>query len=145
MYWVLGARDGEESDLEDIKNRTKSLDKYPNLEVKVITSKGGISGTKTRQSLKTNNKEQFFQLIPNIKEKEQIWDIISPVVKEEITPDQVKQADTYADKQLAPVDVDLTSKHVFDRLTSRDSDVTLASAMASFNKSLFAILFFVLK
>jgi len=134
VYWVLGARDGEESDLEDIASRTKSISKYPNLEVKVITSIGGVSGTKTRQSLKTNNKEQFFQLIPNIKEKEQIWDIISPVVKEEITPDQVKQADTYADKQLAPVDVDLTSKHVFDRLTSRDSDVTLAQLIGFFKR-----------
>jgi len=134
IYWVLGARDGEESDLEDIASRTKSISKYPNLEVKVITSTGGVSGTKTRQSLKANNKEQFFQLIPNIKEKEQVWDIISPVVKEEITPDQVKQADTYADKQLAPVDVDLTSKHVFDRLTSRDSDVTLAQLIGFFKR-----------
>ncbi len=134
VYWVLGARDGEESDLEDIASRTKSISKYPNLEVKVITSIGGVSGTKTRQSLKTNNKEQFFQLIPNIKEKEQIWNIVQPVVKEEITPDQVKQADTYADKQLAPVDVDLTSKHVFDRLTSRDSDVTLAQLIGFFKR-----------
>jgi hypothetical protein len=82
VYWVLGARDGEESDLEDIKNRTKSLDKYPNLEVKVITSKGGISGTKTRTAIKANNKEQFFHFIPDIKEKEQVWDIVSPVIKE---------------------------------------------------------------
>jgi len=82
VYWVLGARDGEESDLEDIKNRTKSLDKYPNLEVKVITSKGGISGTKTRTAIKANNKEQFFHFIPDIEEKEQVWDIVSPVVKE---------------------------------------------------------------
>jgi hypothetical protein len=134
VYWVLGARDGEESDLEDIASRTKSISKYPNLEVKVITSIGGVSGTKTRQSLKTNNKEQFFQLIPNIKEKEQIWNIVQPAVKEEITPDQVKQADTYADKQLAPVDVDLTSKHVFDRLTSRDSDVTLAQLIGFFKR-----------
>jgi len=116
VYWVLGARDGEESDLEDIASRTKSISKYPNLEVKVITSTGGVSGTKTRQSLKANNKEQFFQLIPNIKEKEQIWNIVQPAVKEEITPDQIKQADAFADKQLAPVDIDLTSKHVFDRL-----------------------------
>ena len=65
MYWVLGARDGEESDLEDIKNRTKSLDKYPNLEVKVITSKGGISGTKTRQAIKAGiTKNNFFNIIP---------------------------------------------------------------------------------
>jgi hypothetical protein len=83
VYWVLGAREGEDSDLEDIASRTKSISKYPNLEVKVITSSGGVSGTKTRQAVKDNNKEQFFQFIPDIKEKEQVWNIISPVVKEE--------------------------------------------------------------
>jgi hypothetical protein len=134
VYWVLGAREGEESDLEDIAYRTRTISKYPNLEVKVITSSGGISGTKTRQAVKDNNKEQFFQFIPDVKEKEQIWNIVSPVVKEEITPDQVKQADDYADKQLAPIDVDLTSKHVFDRLTGRDSDVTLAQLIGFFKR-----------
>jgi hypothetical protein len=84
VYWVLGARDGEESDLEDIKNRTKSLDKYPNLEVKVIITSGGVSGTKTRQAIRDNNKEQFFHMIPNINdtEKEEIWNMVSPVIKE---------------------------------------------------------------
>ena len=83
VYWVLGAREGEDSDLEDIAYRTRTISKYPNLEVKVITSTGGISGTKTRQAVKDNNKEQFFQFIPDIKEKDQIWNIVSPVVKEE--------------------------------------------------------------
>ena len=85
VYWILGARDGDEGDLADIKNRTKSLDKYPNLEVKVITTSGGVSGTKTRQAVRDNNKEQFFHLIPDVseEEKQQIWDLVSPVVKEE--------------------------------------------------------------
>lgn len=85
VYWVLGAREGEDSDLEDIVSRTKSVSKYPNLEVKVITSTGGISGTKTRQAIKDNNKEQFLKLIPDIdhREQDQIWNIVSPVVKEE--------------------------------------------------------------
>jgi len=137
VYWILGARDGDEGDIKDVEQRKNLLKKYPevtNVEVKVITSTGGVSGTKARQSLKARDKEQFFQFIPDIKEKEQVWDIVSPVVKEEITPDQVKQADTYADKQLAPVDVDLTSKHVFDRLTSRDSDVTLAQLIGFFKR-----------
>ena len=134
VYWILGAREGEESDLTDIASRTKSISKYPNLEVKVITSTGGVSGTKTRQAVKDNNKKQFFQFIPDIKEKEQIWNIVQPAVKEEITPDQIKQADAFADKQLAPIDVDLTSKHVFDRLTGRDSDVTLAQLIGFFKR-----------
>jgi hypothetical protein len=84
VYWILGARDGDEGDLADIKNRTKSLDKYPNLEVKVITTSGGVSGTKTRQAVRDNNKEQFFHLIPDVseEEKQQIWDLVSPVIKE---------------------------------------------------------------
>jgi hypothetical protein len=137
IYWFLGARDGDKGDIKDVEQRKNLLKKYPevtNVEVKVITSTGGISGTKTRQALKAGDKEQFFQFIPDIEEKEQIWNIVQPAVKEEITPDQIKQADAFADKQLAPIDVDLTSKHVFDRLTSRDSDVTLAQLIGFFKR-----------
>lgn len=77
VFWILGARDCEESDFNDIACRTKSVNKYPNIEVKVITSAGGISGTKARQLIKSNNKEQFLEFIPNIKEKEQVWDIVN--------------------------------------------------------------------
>jgi len=85
IYWILGAREGDEEDLKDIESRTKSLDKYPNIEVKVITTAGGVSGTKTRAAIKSDNKEQFLHLIPNVdpREQEQIWDILKPVVKEE--------------------------------------------------------------
>jgi hypothetical protein len=82
VYWILGAREGDEDDLKDIENRTKSLDKYPNIEVKVITTAGGVSGTKTRAAIASDNKEQFFHLIPDVKEKEEIWNILSPIVKE---------------------------------------------------------------
>jgi hypothetical protein len=82
VYWILGARDGDEGDLADIASRTRSIDKYPNLEVKVITSSGGVSGTKTRQAIKSNNKEQFLYMIPDIEEKEEIWDILKPAIKE---------------------------------------------------------------
>jgi hypothetical protein len=84
VYWVLGAREGDEDDLKDIEKRTKSLDKYPNIEVKIITTAGGVSGTKTRASISSGNKEEFFNLIPNIQEKEEIWNILSPIVKEGI-------------------------------------------------------------
>jgi nicotinic acid mononucleotide adenylyltransferase len=83
IYWVLGVREGNEDDLADFENRTKSLDKYPNIVTKIITTPGGVSGTKTRQALKLKDKEQFFKLIPDIEEKEQIWDMVSPIVKEE--------------------------------------------------------------
>jgi hypothetical protein len=84
VYWILGARDGDEGDLADIENRTKSLSKYPNLEVKVITTSGGVSGTKTRQAIRDNNKEQFFHMIPDVNdtEKEEIWNMVSSIIKE---------------------------------------------------------------
>jgi hypothetical protein len=86
VYWILGARDGDEGDLADIANRTKSISKYSNLEVKVITTSGGVSGTKTRQAVRDNNKEQFFHMIPDVSntEKEEIWDMVSPIIKENI-------------------------------------------------------------
>lgn len=86
VYWILGARDGDEGDLADIANRTKSISKYPNLEVKVITTSGGVSGTKTRQAVRDNNKELFLSLIPDIdhREQDQIWNLVSPVIKENI-------------------------------------------------------------
>jgi len=87
VYWILGAREGDGDDLKDIENRTKSLDKYPNIEVKVITTAGGISGTKTRQAIRDNNKELFFNLIPDVseEEKQQMWDLVSPLVTEDIS------------------------------------------------------------
>jgi len=84
VYWILGARDGDEGDLADIENRTRTLSKYPNLEVKVITTSGGVSGTKTRQAIRDNNKEQFFHMIPDVNdtEKEEIWNMVSPIIQE---------------------------------------------------------------
>ena len=82
VYWILGTREGNEDDLKDIENRTKSLSKYPNIEVVVINTQGGVSGTNTRTAVRNNDKELFFNLIPDIKEKEQIWNLVSPVIKE---------------------------------------------------------------
>jgi hypothetical protein len=119
VYWVLGARDGEESDLMDIANRTKTINKYPNLEVKVITSKGGISGTKTRTAIKANNKEQFFHFIPDIEEKEQVWDIVSPVVKE---------------VEMGMIPTDVLGKH-----TQQDMDSFMTNIKDKFQKFISAL------
>jgi hypothetical protein len=90
VYWILGAREGDEDDLKDIESRTRSINKYPNIEVKVITTTGGVSGTKTRQAIRDNNKEQFFHMIPDVsdEEKEQIWDMTSTVIKEELLKEE---------------------------------------------------------
>ena len=82
VLWIIGARENNPEDFADIASRTRTLEKYPNLQLRVIQTSGGVSGTAARNAVKDNNKEQFFHLIPDIPEKEQVWDIISPVVKE---------------------------------------------------------------
>jgi len=86
VLWIIGARENNPEDFADIASRTRTIDKYPNLELRVIQTSGGVSGTAARKAIKDNNKEQFFHLIPDIEEKEQVWDIVSPVVKEATNP-----------------------------------------------------------
>ena len=83
VLWIIGARENNPEDFADISSRTRTLDKYPNLQLRVIQTSGGVSGTAARNAVKTNDKEQFFNMIPDIAEKQQVWDIVSPVVKEE--------------------------------------------------------------
>lgn len=87
ILWVIGARENNPEDFADIASRTRTIDKYPNLELRVIQTAGGVSGTAARKAIKDNNKEQFFHLIPDIPEKEQVWDIVSPVIKESFMGD----------------------------------------------------------
>jgi hypothetical protein len=82
ILWIIGAREDNPQDFADISTRTRTLEKYPNLHLRVIQTSGGVSGTAARNAVKDNNKDQFFHLIPDIPEKEQVWDIISPIVKE---------------------------------------------------------------
>jgi hypothetical protein len=94
VLWIIGARENNPEDFADISSRTRTLDKYPNLQLRVIQTAGGVSGTAARKAVKDNNKEQFFSMIPDIPEKQQVWDIVSPVVKEGIidnTKDKLKK------------------------------------------------------
>jgi hypothetical protein len=87
VLWVIGARENNPEDFADIASRTRTMEKYPNLQLRVIQTAGGVSGTAARKAVRDNNKEQFFHLIPNIPEKEQVWDIVSPIIKENIFKD----------------------------------------------------------
>jgi hypothetical protein len=94
VLWIIGARENNPEDFADISYRTRTLDKYPNLQLRIIQTSGGVSGTAARNAVKANDKEQFFNMIPDIKEKQQVWDIVSPVVKEGIidnTKDKLKK------------------------------------------------------
>jgi hypothetical protein len=86
VYFVIGAREENEGDFEDIKNRTRAIGgKHPNMEVKVITTKnGGMSGTNARKASKVSF-EDFSNFLPtelSDKEKEEVYNIVKPVVKE---------------------------------------------------------------
>ena len=64
VLWILGARENDDSDFADISSRTKSIDKYPNIELRVIVTKNaGISGTAARNASKVN-KEKLEPFLP---------------------------------------------------------------------------------
>lgn len=125
IYWFIGAREGNEGDFQDIAARTKSLRKgdYSNIKVKEIITGGSVSGTKARQALLAKDKETFIQFLPNIPEIDEIWDMLTDVVKERISfkPEfdetEVEFIEDFADDKMQPdVDIDLSGQHFFDRL-----------------------------
>jgi cytidyltransferase-like protein len=82
IYFILGAREGSESDQADISSRTKSVkEKYPNIEVKIIsTSDANVSGTNARKAL-FQSRDEFFKYIPSVLspvEKERVYTLLVP-------------------------------------------------------------------
>jgi hypothetical protein len=124
IYWILGAREGNEGDVKDILQRTQSLrsGEYSNLETKQITTGGDpVSGTKARNALLSRNKEEFLTYFPNIPEVDEIWDMLvaineSSLESNFISQDDVDFVDNMADDKLSPIDIDLTGTHFFSRL-----------------------------
>jgi hypothetical protein len=125
VYWFLGAREGNEEDFQDIMKRTQSLRKgdYSNLKVKEVVTTGAVSGTKARQALLNQDKDTFIQFLPDIPEVDEIWDSLVDIVSERInftpdfiTKDDIESIDNLADEKLAPIEVDLSGNHFFDRL-----------------------------
>ena len=86
VYFIIGARAGNENDLQDVALRTTGVeDKYPNVKVKIIqTSDAGVSGTKAREAAK-QSPEAFYQFLPSNltdDEKIEIFGYIQDVVTE---------------------------------------------------------------
>ena len=77
-YFLLGARQGREDDLQDITNRSVSVSKYPNLHLKTIsTPDGGMSGTNARNALMSNDKEAFKFFVPSNIDYDEVWNILT--------------------------------------------------------------------
>lgn len=60
--------------------------------------------------------------------KELVEELINENKLNEIPKDKLKQVDKFADKQLNPVDIDLTGKHFFDRLKDPRNKKTITQA-----------------
>ena len=79
VLWVIGARQDNEEDFKDISDRTKSLSKYPNMELRTIVTPGGVSGTAARNALKVS-KDKFRDFLPDElsdDEVQEVFDIVS--------------------------------------------------------------------
>ena len=63
VLFVIGAREKNEEDFKDIALRTKSMNKYPNLELRTIVTKTGASGTAARNAAKVSF-EKFRPFLP---------------------------------------------------------------------------------
>ena len=84
VLFIIGAREGNDDDFKDISARTKSLDKYPNLNLRTIVTQGGVSGTAARQAGKISS-EKLRRYLPDElsdEEVEQVYQMISDKLAE---------------------------------------------------------------
>ena len=84
VLWVIGAREGNEEDFKDITSRTKSISKYPNLELRTIVTAGGVSGTAAREASQVSF-DKFKKFIPDVlsdEEQYEVYELVSDKVLE---------------------------------------------------------------
>ena len=95
VYWIIGRREGADDDDKDIIDRAKTLkknpEKYDNLDLKIITTKDeGMRGRNAREAAK-KGKLYFTPFLPqklSKEDKSKVFDIVSPVLKENATYSQ---------------------------------------------------------
>ena len=84
VLWVIGAREGNEEDFKDITSRTKSISKYPNLELRTIVTAGGVSGTAAREASQVSF-DKFKKFVPDVlsdEEQYEVYELVSDKVLE---------------------------------------------------------------
>ena len=84
VLFIIGAREGNDDDFKDISARTKSLDKYPNLNLRTIVTQGGVSGTAAREAGKISSEKLRRYLPDELKDEEveKIYQMVSDKVLE---------------------------------------------------------------
>ena len=124
VYFVIGGRKGRQDDLDDIANRTKNIEQaYPNMEIKVHqTEDKGMSGTNARKATKISA-AKLSPFLPDEltdSEKEEVFNILRPIIKEEISKSQLDSIEAYADKLFAKLGIDIEfTKHFLDRVNDK--------------------------
>ena len=112
VLWIMGAREGNEEDFKDITSRTKSITKYPNLELRTIITKGGVSGTAARNAAKISL-EKFKPFVPSElsdEEVEEVYDIVSNKVQEILTENASYSENINLKREIAKL-----TKHMIDK------------------------------
>jgi nicotinamide mononucleotide adenylyltransferase len=90
ILWIIGAREGNEDDFKDLSSRTRSITNYPNIEVRTIITKGGVSGTAARNAAKVSF-EKFEPFLPSVltpEEKQEVYQTVSGKIQENVSYSQ---------------------------------------------------------
>jgi len=125
----MGEKDAQDGRYNSIPKFAEPRNIKADIEL-VPPQAGGISGTRMREIIKSNDKVEFFKYIPDYlpeEIKEEIWtklvDATMPTdIKERISfqsdidAQDIKFIDAQADADMDPIDIDLTSQHFFSRL-----------------------------
>ena len=141
VLFVIGGREGREDDIKDINNRTKNIEQaYPNMEVIVQTTPDeGMSGTNARKATKISS-DKLSPYLPDEltdNEKEEVFKILRPVIKEEISKSQLNAIEAYADKLFAKLGIDIEfTKHFLDRVNDERNKkpISVAELMGMFKR-----------
>ncbi len=141
VYFIIGGREVRQDDLDDITNRTKNKEQaYSNMEVKVQTTPDkGMSGTNARKASKISS-SKLSPFLPdelNNKEKEEVFNILRPVIKEEITKPQLDSIEKYADGLFNKLGIDIEfTRHFLDRVNDKRNKkpITIAELIGMFKR-----------
>jgi phosphopantetheine adenylyltransferase len=115
VLFVIGAREKNEEDFKDIALRTKSMNKYPNLELRTIVTKTGASGTAARNAAKVSF-EKFRPFLPaelTDEEAQEVFDIVSQNIQEELK--QLNENASYSQNIDLKKEIAKLTKHMIDK------------------------------
>ena len=145
FYWVIGKREGEEDDEYDIKTRSAPLitnpDKYPNLNLKTITTTDSNMRARNARKALTLDSDEFKNFLPHElsdEDKEEVYNIASTkLINENITKNQLDSIESYADGLFNKLGIDIDfTKHFFDRLNDirNKKPISVAELIGIFKK-----------